>query len=311
MKKIVQYLLLHIRQDFDKKTYGWITLFLIGCIAVNYRFDVEDSIIDRYVGQPIRYLWYFLFYSFAYYGTLGILAATGRLSGIFRSRLFWIYSLVGVVVLSIEPEFSYSLGIRAGNQNPELYYWNYKIVHEVAPMLCTLVPLYLFYRFYDRKTENFYGLTFKDVDFRPYFIMWLIMLLPIVWASFQPDFLETYPTYRQPLPTAQLKLPEWLLALTYELAYGSAFVMTELIFRGFLVIGLAYVLGKEGILPMVVTYAFLHFGKPLGETIGAVFGGYILGVIALHTRNIWGGVAIHLGVAWLMELAAWLQKAAR
>ena len=51
----------------------------------------------------------------------------------------------------------------------------------------------------------------------------------------------------------------------------------------------------------------LHFGKPLGECISSVFGGYILGVIALYSRNIWGGVVLHMGVAALMELAAFSQ----
>jgi len=41
---------------------------------------------------------------------------------------------------------------------------------------------------------------------------------------------------------------------------------------------------------MVVAYASIHFGKPLGETIPSVFGGYLLGVLALYTRSIWGGL---------------------
>ncbi|MCU0354782.1 MAG: CPBP family intramembrane metalloprotease [Cytophagales bacterium] len=308
MKKIIGYLLTHVRADFDRTLYLRVLLFLTVCTAINYYLDFEDSIVDSYVGQPVRYLWYFLVYGFAYFGTIAIMNFSGRLSGIFRNRLFWIYSLTGIVVLSIEPEFSYSMGIWAGNQNAELYYWNYKIMHETAPLFCTLVPLYIFYRLCDKKTENFYGLTVRNVDFRPYALMLLIMVPPIFWASTQPDFLDTYPTYRQSLPTAQLGQPSWVLALAYEAAYGVAFVMTELMFRGFLVIGMAAVLGSEAVLPMVVTYAFLHFGKPLGETVGSVFGGYILGVLALYSRNIWGGVAIHLGVAWLMELAAWTQK---
>ncbi len=308
MKKILHYLRTHIRQDFSARLYLSVGAFLIICIAINYRIDLEDGIIDSFVGKPIRYVLYFFLYSFAYYGTLSILVLHGRLPGIFKQRMFWIYSLVGLVVLSIEPEFSYSTGTYASSIDAELWYWNYKIVHELSPLICTLIPLLVFYKLYDKKAENFYGFTVNNVDLRPYVVMWLIMIGPIFWASFQPDFLETYPTYRHDLPEARLGLPKWLLALIYELAYGSAFVMTEFIFRGFLIIGMASILGKEVVLPMVVTYAFLHFGKPLGETIGSVFGGYILGIIALYSRNIWGGVAIHLGVAWLMEIAAWLQR---
>ena len=67
---------------------------------------------------------------------------------------------------------------------------------------------------------------------------------------------------------------------------------------------MAKILGKDAVLPMVVTYAFLHFGKPLGETVGSIFGGYILGVIALRTKHIFGGCIIHIGVAYLMEVMA-------
>jgi len=88
----------------------------------------------------------------------------------------------------------------------------------------------------------------------------------------------------------------------FEMVYVSNFLTTELLFRGFLVIGMVKYLGKDAILPMVACYAVLHFGKPLGETISSVFGGYILGVIAFYSKNIWGGVFIHGGIALLMEL---------
>jgi membrane protease YdiL (CAAX protease family) len=92
-----------------------------------------------------------------------------------------------------------------------------------------------------------------------------------------------------------------------RLMYGYDFIPTELLFRGFMIIGMAHLLGRGALLPMVVCYATLHFGKPLGETIGSVFGGYILGVIALRSRSIWGGMFVHIGIAWAMELAAWIQ----
>jgi membrane protease YdiL (CAAX protease family) len=82
----------------------------------------------------------------------------------------------------------------------------------------------------------------------------------------------------------------------------------ELLFRGFMVIGMASVLGRAAVVPMVVTYCFLHFGKPAGEAVSSIFGGFILGVIAYETRSIWGGIIIHVGIAWAMELAAYWQK---
>ena len=72
--------------------------------------------------------------------------------------------------------------------------------------------------------------------------------------------------------------------------------------------GMAQILGKHAVIPMVTIYCFLHFGKPTGEAISSIFGGYILGVIALYTRSIWGGILIHIGVARMMEAAAYVAK---
>ena len=102
--------------------------------------------------------------------------------------------------------------------------------------------------------------------------------------------------------------PAWLPMAIYEFVYGLDFFNTEFLFRGFMIIGLAHILGKDTIVPMLVTYCFLHFGKPVGEAISSIVGGYILGVIAFYTRSIWGGVMVHAGLAWMMELAAYLQK---
>ena len=61
----------------------------------------------------------------------------------------------------------------------------------------------------------------------------------------------------------------------------------EYIFRGFLVLAFARILGGYAVLAMVGAYMFLHYGKPLAEAISSVFGAYILGIISLHTRKIW------------------------
>jgi len=96
--------------------------------------------------------------------------------------------------------------------------------------------------------------------------------------------------------------------MIFELLYGADFLNVELLFRGFFVVGMAQILGKHAVMPMVIIYCFLHFGKPAGEAISSIFGGYILGIIALNTRSVWGGIIIHVGVAWMMEAAAYVTK---
>jgi hypothetical protein len=66
-------------------------------------------------------------------------------------------------------------------------------------------------------------------------------------------------------------------------------------------------LGPQALLPMVSAYCFLHFGKPMPEAISSVFGGYLLGIFALRLNSIWGGCILHIGLAYLMEAAAYVQ----
>jgi hypothetical protein len=138
------------------------------------------------------------------------------------------------------------------------------------------------------------------------------MVLPLVIiASFEAGFRNYYPLYHRYEITAAnnpTQMPPWLFALGYEISYGLDFFNVEFLFRGVLVIGVSQLIGKEAILPMVGAYCFLHFGKPVGECISSIFGGYILGVVAFYTRNIWGGVMVHVGLAWMMEAVAFVQR---
>ena len=75
-----------------------------------------------------------------------------------------------------------------------------------------------------------------------------------------------------------------------------------------LVLGMVKFLGKGSVYPMVAAYCFYHFGKPWGEAASSIIGGYILGVISLYTKTIFGGLMIHVGIAWMMEIVAAIQK---
>ena len=123
-------------------------------------------------------------------------------------------------------------------------------------------------------------------------------------ASFSPSFLKTYPTFKVWNASDLFGISKNIWAWLYELLYGFDFVWVEFLFRGVLVIGLYKILGKDAIIPMVSMYCFLHFGKPLGEAISSVFGGYFLGILALYSRSIVGGCFLHIGVALSMDIFA-------
>ena len=78
--------------------------------------------------------------------------------------------------------------------------------------------------------------------------------------------------------------------------------------RGFLIFALARYVGSLAIFVMVVPYAMIHFGKPMAECVGSIIAGTVLGTMALRTGSIAGGVVVHCGVAWGMDLFALAQN---
>ncbi len=80
-------------------------------------------------------------------------------------------------------------------------------------------------------------------------------------------------------------------------------------FRGAMLIGMVKLLDREAVLTMTLVYMVFHFGKPIGETISSFFGGYILGVLSYNHQNIKGGIIVHIGLTWMMEIAAIFQHA--
>jgi hypothetical protein len=305
---IIKYLKDFIKEDFNLHYYGLTAIFLIISIWYNYHVDFVRTVMYMHYGEEIRFLYSFLFYGFPYLTISILYFYTSRQLHLLKSGKYWALFFFAIGILAFDSGFYYHRILSYGGILPyQIQYFVSKCLANLRSILTVLIPLLLIHKYYT-KQDTFYGLTFKGVDYKPYIVMLFIMIPLITWASFQPDFLKAYPSISDSYVDEYLGVPSWVTILFFELCYGWDFVATELTFRGFMVIGVAGVLGRGAILPMVATYAFLHFGRPLGETIGSVFGGYILGVVALYSRNIWGGVAIHLGVAWLMELGAFIQK---
>lgn len=172
-------------------------------------------------------------------------------------------------------------------------------------MLMTACFLWIIRKFFD-KEEPFYGIRTKGINWKPYFLMLLLMIPLIALAATQADFLAVYPKYQSiNSGSTHQGLSGWKLLL-FELSYGTDFLTIEFFFRGFLVLGFIKWAGRDAILPMACFYCSIHFGKPLGECISSYFGGLILGIVVWNTRSVWGGLIVHLGIAWLMELGGYL-----
>lgn len=311
MKKVIQYLKDFQRDHFDWKMYLVIFLFATVCTYFNYRFDFEDSVIDSYSGQPIKWLWMFLFHGSPFFVVCLILYAFGKKRDWLTDKNYWLKFFIGFGLLALDRSF-YGFDVWL-KELPRLeYHFIARCVNWSSSLILVVIPLLLMYPFLEKDSDkNYYGLVWKKFDAKPYLVLLGIAALFIVIGSFIGEIQDYYPRYGKSganlYMNANPKVSEGWLVTIYELCYGSNFIQVEMLFRGFLIFAFTRTLGGYAVLPMAVTYAFLHYGKPLGETASSIFGGYVLGVISYYSRNVWGGIFIHLGVAWLMELFGWLQ----
>ncbi len=183
-------------------------------------------------------------------------------------------------------------------------YWKkYWMIVLQWPMKLLLLLLLL--SFIDPRPSS-WGIRAKHIDFRPYFFMLALMVPLIALASTQAHFLNAYPKLRNVAFITAHTHASWIWRLLYEISYGLDFISIEVFFRGLLVLGFVRFAGEAAILPMAAFYCSIHFGKPLAECISSYFGGLILGIIAYRTRSIAGGLLVHLGIAYLMELGGYL-----
>jgi hypothetical protein len=301
VKKIWKFLQTHWKDDFSPLTYALVLFLLAFLLITNYILDFEDSVLDSYQGFA-KYFSFFLFYSIPYYLTVGITCKKKVWTPVFILK-----SSFALLVLSLDASLPF-LRRMLMHVDIQIYFWLYKITVNAISLITVLLPLYLYYRLVEKTRNGFYGLTPEKFDARPYLQMLLIMVPLLIGAIFLPAFLKQYPMYRLNTAHEYLDVPAYVTALSYELAYAFDFLTVELLFRGFMVIGMAALLGRRAVIAMAVVYCLLHFGKPAGEAVSSIFGGYILGVIAYETRSIWGGVIVHVGIAWMMELISYIAK---
>ncbi|HEY1113376.1 MAG TPA: CPBP family intramembrane glutamic endopeptidase [Chitinophagaceae bacterium] len=276
------------------------TLFTALLVFINYNWELNDR-INALEGERQYLGWYFLFllaFSFVY-----LLGALSGESMVFRNWRFVLLLLLAPAIFAWKMSFDFTLPL--ASEWRENAYWN-RVIYWPLKLTGLTFALWIAWKLFDRR-QPFYGFSSKDFSLKPYLLMLLIMVPLIAAASTQPDFLAMYPKFKNVGFLTEDRSSGWYKVL-YELSYGIDFVGIELFFRGFLVLAFVKWVGKDAILPMAIFYCTIHFGKPLGECISSFFGGIILGVVTYHTRSILGGLIVHLGIAWLMELGGYLGR---
>jgi len=309
MKKILIYLKKYISEDFNLGFYLFTAVFLAVAFWINYTFKFKRVFIDGVSNESLKLFYYTLFFAFPYYTTSVAYAFFYKKRDFLKSRAFWGVSGFLIIVLTLNRSTIWmSAEILEVMLIPtEVRRLAWMVLLYTLRTVTMLLPLIMFKVIWDKSRTDLYGLTAKNFDAKPYLWMLLFMVPLILWASFQPAFLKTYPRYKPSSAEAFLQVPYVATMLVFQIFYALRFVTVELFFRGFAMMALPASMGRGVLMPMVVLYAFWHFGKPMGEALGSIFGSYILGIIALESGSVLGGIFVHMGVALLMEWAAYLQ----
>lgn len=297
MKKIFHYLDIY-RRETQALSFFAAALFTAIAVFCNYRLELNHHLYNfDDVGQFVG--WYLLFLSCMLVGYAVQPAPDGK--AYWKQRSFIALLLLAPAVFAWKMSYNFSFNF-PGSRDEEQY-WN-GVVYWPLKLAVMLSMLWLFWRVWGPR-DSFYGWTTRNMSLKPYWIMLLLMIPLIAAASTQRDFLNVYPKL-QHVPFLETESAGFFHRILYELSYGSDFIGIELYFRGFLVLAFARFAGSRAILPMAIFYCAIHFGKPLGECISSFFGGIILGVVTYHTRSVIGGLIVHLGIAWLMELGGYV-----
>lgn len=301
LKLIIEYIRRYVYET-DKQVFILISLFTAILITLNYHFDI-NGYIQKKSSFPIKLiLWYIVFLSAFIIPHWLLYLQREKKNDTTTPRLFWLFILFAPAIFSLKISLNTAV-IRLQDQSWENY-WNHIIYWPLLFLIVTTI-LILTWATFDNK-QPFYGFSLKGFSFKPYIIMTILMFPLIGMASTQPDFLDTYPKLKMTGVLSSETNLSWWHKLLFELSYGSDFITTELFFRGFLILAFIKWVGKDAILPMAVFYCTIHFGKPLGECISSYFGGLLLGIIVYNTRSILGGLLVHLGIAWMMELGSYI-----
>lgn len=299
MKEIIN----HIKEYFygtDKRILALVTLLTGILIFLNYHFGIDDNISAKHSFALSFFSRYAIF--LMAFGLPWLFYGIMQENDYWQKKPFLILLLFAPALFSLK--IAMPLPIHFTDDTNWNQYWN-NIFYW--PLLLVIIGgiLFIIWKIWDNN-QPFYGIKTKAINWKPYLRMLMIMIPFVAIASTQPDFLAAYPKLKTIEGLHYAEGLQWWHKFLFELSYGTDFITIELFFRGFLILAFVKWAGKDAILPMACFYCTIHFGKPLGECISSYFGGLILGVIVYHTRSIFGGLIVHLGIAWMMEIGGYI-----
>lgn len=296
---IVQYARSFYYAVFNRSYFSIILAALTGIVFTNYfLFPVAaGNGLQLFVA---RYCLYFFPYAFAFLLQYPFFPHLKY----YKSKWFWLLLFLAPLLFSLRVSFDIQQHfIESTGLKNIPGYWQ-AIFRLLMRSMLLVIPVYIIWWLKDKTNQKPYG--FNPLENRGVFFILLAFMIPLVVAAgFLPGFLETYPVV---LKVVGAEMPNKKMAsMLFELCYAFDFFSIEFFFRGFLILALVRICGMHAIVPAAVFYCCIHLGKPMPEAISSFFGGLLLGIITYHNKSIWGGLIIHIGIAWLMEIVALFQ----
>lgn len=304
MKKFLFSVFDFVKKDFHAGLYLSVFLFTSTLILIEYIYFPYDKLTNKYNLEFKVYFINFFWFFFSYGITLLIIKIFRKNEIKINLELFF-KVFVAILILSVYISYFGQYGIDIKIPYPEKFYF-YQVFDNFSGLVTIVIPLSLIWYFLDKESvPDFYGLRFYGIRLFPLGILILTVVAISFIGSFFKDVSKYYPilerTYYK-IFANELGVSKVFTAIGFEIAYMFDFFIIELFFRGFMILGLIKLLGRNSILPVSVLYVVIHFGKPLPETISSFFGAYFLGIIAFEEKHIWWGVILHCLLALAMEI---------
>lgn len=318
MKAILRYLRDFFRETWNPRYYFSVLGLLVVAFVLNYGFDFETRALREFNNPLSQFFFYLFFYSLPYVLTVLLGVSNEADRAVLRDRKFWLalMTVFAIVAMYISthnlPWYLYRVQPSILQPVPAtLHHYAIRYLTNLVPGILLVLFVGMYWYRVDRKRMNFYGISTAHITLTTYVALLLILVPVVIAASYSADFQQAYPRYKFGFPFGAGEVERLLLISGFQFCYGLDFVAVEFLFRGFMVLALVRFLGAKAILPMVVVYALIHFQKPMGEALGSIVGGLVLGVISMRTGSIYGGVILHLGIAYMMEMAGAFQMVSR
>ncbi|NUQ70653.1 MAG: CPBP family intramembrane metalloprotease [Chthonomonadales bacterium] len=160
----------------------------------------------------------------------------------------------------------------------------YLVVNLVGLLLLPFLTMFAL----PREGPHQYGLWRPRPDeWRLTLSLYALMLVPLLVAARQSDFMAYYPLQQQAAYS-------WPYLLYYETSYGLYMLGWEFFYRGFMTFGLARFFGAwPALLLQAIAFGIMHIGKPTPEVIGSFFAAMVLGWLALRARSFYPAFVLH------------------